>query len=95
MVFFLRIVTGDESWFHHFEPETKWQSMEWHHLHSPSKKEGKDSAISCEGDGHSLLGCRGVDFGLNSWNLGKPSLLLVMSRHCTSSVMHCAINVRD
>jgi len=27
------------------------------------KKEGKDSAISCETDGHSLLGCRGVDFG--------------------------------
>jgi len=36
--FLLRIVTGDESWFHHFEPETKWQSMEWHHLHSPSIK---------------------------------------------------------
>ena len=34
-------------------------------------------------------------FWPNSWNLGKPSLLLVMSRHCTSSVMHCAINVRD
>jgi len=28
-------------------------------------------------------------------NLGKTSLLLVMSRHCTSSVMHCVINVRD
>ena len=26
--FLLRIVTGDESWFHHFEPETKRQSME-------------------------------------------------------------------
>jgi len=61
--FLLHIVTGDESWFHHFEPETKRQSMEWHHLHSPSKKKGKDSAISCKGDGHSLLGCRGVDFG--------------------------------
>ena len=34
-------------------------------------------------------------FWLNSWNLGKPLLLLVMSRHCTSSVVHCAINVRD
>ena len=32
-------------------------------------------------------------FWANSWNLGKPSLLLVMSRHCTSSVVHCAINV--
>jgi len=39
--FLLRIVTGDESWFHHFEPETKRHSMEWHHLHSPSKKKAK------------------------------------------------------
>ncbi|PNF43978.1 hypothetical protein B7P43_G00906 [Cryptotermes secundus] len=61
--FLLCIVTGDESWFHHFEPETKQQSMEWHHLHSPSKKEGKDSAIIWEGDGHSLLGCRGFYSG--------------------------------
>jgi len=60
--FLLRIVTGDESWFHHFEHEMKWQSMEWHHLHSPLKKKAK-TAISCEGDGHSLLGCRGVNFG--------------------------------
>ena len=36
--FLLCIVTGYESWFHHFEPETKRQSMEWHHLHSPSKR---------------------------------------------------------
>ncbi|PNF17441.1 hypothetical protein B7P43_G02956 [Cryptotermes secundus] len=39
--FLLCIVRGDESWFHHFEPETKRQSMEWHHLHSPSKKKAK------------------------------------------------------
>jgi len=37
----LRIVTGDESWFHHFEPETKLQCMEWRHLHSPSKKKAE------------------------------------------------------
>jgi hypothetical protein len=34
-------------------------------------------------------------FWPNSWNLGKPSMLLVMSRYCTSSVVHCAVNVRD
>jgi len=39
--FLLRIVTGDESWFHHFESEMKQQSMEWHHLHSPSEKKAK------------------------------------------------------
>ena len=35
--FLLSIVTGDESWFHHFNPEMKWQSMEWHHFDSPTK----------------------------------------------------------
>jgi hypothetical protein len=28
-------MTGDESWFHHFKPEMKEQSMEWHHTISP------------------------------------------------------------
>jgi hypothetical protein len=28
---FLSIVTGDETWIHHFEPEMKGQSIEWHH----------------------------------------------------------------
>ena len=57
------------------------------------KKEGKDSAIGCEGDWHSLLGCRGVDFGQipGTW----------ANHHCcslcpdTHSVVHCTINVRD
>jgi histone-lysine N-methyltransferase SETMAR len=36
-----RIVTGDETWLHHFDPETKRQSMEWHHTTSPRKKKFK------------------------------------------------------
>ena len=35
------IVTGDESWAHYYEPETKRQSMQWHHLGSPSPKKFK------------------------------------------------------
>lgn len=36
---FTSILTGDESWFHHYKPETKLQSMEWqNNLDSPSKK---------------------------------------------------------
>ena len=35
------IVTGDESWAHHYEPETKRQLMQWHHLGSPSPKKFK------------------------------------------------------
>ena len=36
-----RIVTGDETWAHHYEPETKRQSVEWHHPQSPRKKKFK------------------------------------------------------
>jgi histone-lysine N-methyltransferase SETMAR len=39
--FLSRIVTGDETWAHHYEPETKRQSMEWHHPQSPRKKKLK------------------------------------------------------
>jgi hypothetical protein len=39
--FLSTIVTDDETWIHHFEPETKRQSMEWHHTTSPRKKKFK------------------------------------------------------
>jgi len=39
--FLSRIVTGEEIWAHHYEPEKKRQSMEWHHPQSPRKKKFK------------------------------------------------------
>ena len=39
--FLSRIVTGDETLAHHYKPETKRQSMEWHHPQSPRKKKFK------------------------------------------------------
>lgn len=33
--FFTRIITGDETWIHHWDPETKQESMQWKHLDSP------------------------------------------------------------
>jgi hypothetical protein len=33
-----RIVTGDETLVHHYEPESKWEIMEWKHPGSPTKK---------------------------------------------------------
>jgi len=39
--FLTRIVTRDETWVHHFAPESKRQSMEWKHLGSPVKKKFK------------------------------------------------------
>jgi hypothetical protein len=35
------IVTADETWVHHFELETKSQSMEWHHPQSLWNKKKK------------------------------------------------------
>ena len=39
--FLLNIVTGDESWIHHFDPEEKRLSMEYRHTSSPRPKQFK------------------------------------------------------
>ena len=33
--FFGRLTTGDETWIHHYEPESKKRSMQWRHPTSP------------------------------------------------------------
>ena len=39
--FLERIVNGDETWTHYYEPEIKHQSIDWKHRHSPAKKKFK------------------------------------------------------
>jgi hypothetical protein len=39
--FLLNIVTGDESWIHHFDPEEKRLSMQYRHTSSPRPKKFK------------------------------------------------------
>jgi hypothetical protein len=39
--FLTQTVKADATWVHHFELETKGQSMEWHHLQFPKKKKFK------------------------------------------------------
>jgi len=34
-----RLVTMDETWLYHYDPETKQQSMDWRHRSSPRPKE--------------------------------------------------------
>jgi histone-lysine N-methyltransferase SETMAR len=36
--FLQRIVTGDETWVHHYQPETKRKSMQWKHPSSAATK---------------------------------------------------------
>ena len=40
-VFIERIITQDEAWDHHFDPESKMQSKQWKHPGSPPPKEFK------------------------------------------------------
>lgn len=40
------IVTGDESWVHHYDPENKRQSMEFRHKTSPCPKKFKVQALA-------------------------------------------------
>jgi len=35
-LFIQRIVTGDETWLHDYDPETKQQTMQWKHASSPN-----------------------------------------------------------
>jgi len=44
--FLTRIVNGDETWVHHFAPESKRQSMEWKHPGSPVKKKFKGQTFA-------------------------------------------------
>jgi hypothetical protein len=39
--FLFNIVTGDESWIHHFDPEEKQMSMQYRHTSSPRPKKFK------------------------------------------------------
>ena len=53
--FLLRLVTVDETWVHHYEPESKAQSRQWIGPGSPRPKKFKT-----QGDGHSILGRKSV-----------------------------------
>lgn len=39
--FLARFITMDESWVHHYQPETKVQSKQWKHTSSPTPKKAK------------------------------------------------------
>jgi len=43
--FLLNIVTGDESWIHHFDPEEKRLSMQYRHTSSPRPKKFQNNAV--------------------------------------------------
>jgi hypothetical protein len=56
--FISRIVTQDETWVHHFDPESKKQSRPRKHPDSPPPKKFK-RVISREDDGFNVFGLSG------------------------------------
>ena len=54
--FLLRIVTTDETWVFHYEPESKRRSMEWKHVSSPVKKKFKSQEKFKESHAYCVLG---------------------------------------
>jgi histone-lysine N-methyltransferase SETMAR len=42
--FYSRLVTGDETWIHHWDPESKQESMQWKHHGSPPPRKFKVQA---------------------------------------------------
>ena len=44
--FLQQIVTGDETWIHHYDPESKQQSMQWKHPSSPAAKKFKTQPLA-------------------------------------------------
>jgi len=39
-------VIGDKNWAHHYDPENKRRSMEYHHKESPAPKKFKTKALA-------------------------------------------------
>ena len=48
MIFFLRLVTVDETWVHYYEPENKAQSRQWVGPGSPRQKKSKTQPSACK-----------------------------------------------
>ena len=44
--FLYRCLTGDETWLHHWDPETKQASMQWQHVGSQPPKKARTQALA-------------------------------------------------
>jgi hypothetical protein len=54
---------GDETWVHHFEPESKQQSMKWKHTSSPPTKKLKNVPSAKKSYADLVLGYQWAYFG--------------------------------
>ena len=54
--FWRRLITVDETWIHHYAPETKIQSKQWIAKGEPAPKKSKNCFFGWESDGDCFLG---------------------------------------
>jgi len=60
-----RIITSEETWVHHYEPECKRQIMEWKHPQSPISKKIHKPTVSRKIDAYSYFGNHKAQY----WNI--------------------------
>ena len=58
--FLSRIITGNETWVHHFTLETRKAPMEWRHTSSPARKKFKVAPSAGKVMATVFFGCEGV-----------------------------------
>ena len=58
--FFAKLVTGDETWVHHWDPETKQESMQWKHKGSPPPKKFRTQSSAGKAMATIFWDCEGI-----------------------------------
>jgi histone-lysine N-methyltransferase SETMAR len=83
------IVTAEETWVHHYEPESKTQSMEHHQKVSLAKKKFKTQASARKLMATVFLGCRWFHSLVLPWIWDHHSLRAL---HCNTQIFE--INIK-
>jgi len=50
-----RIITGDETWIHHWDPDTKQESLQWKHVNCPPPRKFRTQR-RLDSHSHNFLG---------------------------------------
>lgn len=89
--------TGNETWIHHFQPETKLQFREWNQSHDFTTQEVQDSFLSRVSDGTVFWDMEGVtlvsitETGIT--NFGAYVATLQRIQRCMKKVRKCKMFV--
>ncbi|GFR79138.1 transposase [Elysia marginata] len=89
VAFLQRIMTGDESWVHHYDSGCKAQSIEYRHKTSPSPRKLKGCCLCKKGLAHRFLG-HGGNFHMEFLELGQT----VISERYISSLRALKLTLR-